>query len=243
MFSIALLVLSLCWLWLWRFRQAWPRSSLMATVLLGALFMATAGGFLPRVLLNALQQPYRVMPLIEGAPSTVFVLLTGGSVPVPGTEQTLPTVLSYSRLVKTVQLYQACSAHQSTCTILVSGGDPKRLGVSEADTYQSQLLALGVPAKNVKCESTSDNTYQEAQHVKLWLASHPYDQVVLVTSAFHMQRSVQNFQRIHLSVIPVASDYLAVPPRGFAVGYNLMLMDIAVHEYVGMIALFLSDHV
>lgn len=243
MFSVALLVLSLSCVWLWWFRQKWPRSAIMATMLLGVLFIATAGGFLPRFLLNTLQDNYRVAAPIKAAPSTVFVLLTGGAVKVPGTEQTLPTMLSYSRLVKTVQLYRACLVRQSTCTILVSGGDPKSLGASEAHTYQSPLLALGVPAKDVKCESTSDNTYEEAQHVKLWLTSHPYDQVVLITSAFHMQRSVQNFQRVQIPVIPAAADYLAVSPRGFSVGYNLLLMDIVVHEYVGIVALSLYGHV
>lgn len=243
MFSAVLFVLSLCCVWLWRFRQKWPRRTLAAIAILGVLFMATAGGFLPRFLLDALQQHYCVAAPIQAAPSTVFVLLTGGAVKVPGTEQTLPTMLSYSRLVKTVQLYRACLARQSTCTILVSGGDPKALGVSEAQTYQSQLLALGVPANDVKCESTSDNTYEEAQHVKLWLTGHPYDQIVLITSAFHMQRSVQNFQRVHIPVIPAAADYLTVSSRGFAVGYNLLLMDIAIHEYVGIVALSLYGHV
>lgn len=243
MFSLALLLLGLCCVGLWRFRQKWPRLTLIASAMFGVLFIATVVGFLPRFLLNALQHDYRVATPVKASGSSLLVLLTGGEVKVPDTEQALPTILSYSRLVKTVQLYRACQVRQSTCTILISGGDPKRLGMSEAKTYEAVLLTLGVPATDIECEATSDNTYEEAQHVKLWLTTHPYDQVILITSAFHMQRSLRNFQRVHILVLPAAADYLAVPLRGFAVGYNLMLMDIAIHEYVGIVALSLYGNV
>lgn len=99
------------------------------------------------------------------------------------------------------------------------------------------LIALGASPDFVKTEETSRNTYENALHV---VEQFGPENAILVTSAYHMPRSVWVFQQRGLQVRPAPTDY-----KADADGYNLWsffptmgsLNDSykALHEYVGIV--------
>lgn len=206
---------------------AWRLSALLLI-----LCLLLGSGVLAWLLLTPLQADYQQAPKIDWRKPSVIVLLTGGQVLIPESQHIVPGILAFARIVKTLELYTACQKAQAVCRIVVSGGDPRAIGRSEAASYREVLLAMGVPDTAIQCENRSDNTFQEAQDVGRFLS--PTEQVLLVTSAFHLRRALLHFQTAHIDAIPIASDYLGVKFSVIPRAYNFTLADVAAHEYLGV---------
>jgi hypothetical protein len=55
-----------------------------------------------------------------------------------------PAVLAYSRIVEAVRLYFLAKKNDCPCSIVISGGDAPRTGVTEAEDYRAEMLDLGL---------------------------------------------------------------------------------------------------
>ena len=73
----------------------------------------------------------------------------------------------------------------------------------------SLLELFGVPTEALWLESESRNTYENALYSAEILEEQGIEEIVLVTSAFHMPRSVAIFERQGFTVIPAPSDFTA----------------------------------
>ncbi|MBV1701544.1 MAG: YdcF family protein [Hyphomicrobiales bacterium] len=131
--------------------------------------------------------------------------------------------------------------------LVFSGGSGHLLGAryTEADAAKSLWLSLGVPASQMRFEDRSRNTFENARFTKALL--HPVTGRVwlLVTSAYHMPRAVGIFRKAGFDVVPVPTAYRTKPwPKWLAPDFeasrNLQTLDIAVHEWLGLIAYRLS---
>ncbi|MGB6067617.1 MAG: ElyC/SanA/YdcF family protein [Desulfomonilaceae bacterium] len=99
------------------------------------------------------------------------------------------------------------------------------------------LLAqeIGVPKNAIVVENQSRDTEDEARFLKPILEK---DRFALVTSAYHMRRSVLHFKRMGLDPIPAPADFLT---KDFQEGFGglipspdaLAMSQTAIHEYVG----------
>jgi len=58
--------------------------------------------------------------------------------------------------------------------------------------------------------------------------------VVLVTSGFHMRRSVLYFSHFGVHAQAVRSDYVGARLNPLPLAANFMALDIALHEYAGL---------
>jgi uncharacterized SAM-binding protein YcdF (DUF218 family) len=70
------------------------------------------------------------------------------------------------------------------------------------------LKTLGVPDSAILQDPTSLNTYQNAVNVRQIIKERGIGRVLLVTSAMHMPRSLQIFQRQGIKAIPAPTDFL-----------------------------------
>jgi uncharacterized SAM-binding protein YcdF (DUF218 family) len=96
--------------------------------------------------------------------------------------------------------------------ILISSGNGGliRDNFAEADWVQTQLKQLNVPDSCVLIENRSRNTIENAAFSKIILdKNHLQPPYVLVTSAFHMRRSLNIFKKTKLDVIPYPCNYIA----------------------------------
>lgn len=127
-----------------------------------------------------------------------------------------------SRLSCAVQLWRQGKIKK----ILLSGGDGSIL---KPQSDESQLAAqlcstMGVPDSIVIRDSLSRNTYENALYSKQIVDQYnPDTKSVLITSAFHLKRSLACFQKVGLDVLPIASDFKAQKMYWYAPGTYLSI--------------------
>jgi uncharacterized SAM-binding protein YcdF (DUF218 family) len=128
--------------------------------------------------------------------------------------------------------------------IVYAGGSPglfQSHGASEADYAVLAFQNLGVAHERLLAEGQSRNTQENAEFSKAVAVPKSTERWLLITSAYHMPRSIGLFRKVGFRVeaYPVdwqtrgSSDRFALPSR-FLVG--LILMDIASHEWIGLVA-------
>jgi uncharacterized SAM-binding protein YcdF (DUF218 family) len=205
------------------------------TLLLALVLLFGIGcGPIPSYLLGNLQSGYSAAVAIREAPRSAIILLGNGTEQVassPASVEIAP--LAYGRVIKTLELYQACKRNGGGCTIVVTGGDPQHHGASEAAVYSARLRLLGVDSADILAEGRSLNTWQNAQYTAELLKAHPVEQLFLVSSGIHLRRSLLYFGHFGLHGQPVRADYVSAMLSVTPQSYNFLVTDLAIHEYVG----------
>ncbi len=107
------------------------------------------------------------------------------------------------RLLATVRLY-----HMLHVPVVLSGGQVYEDSGPEAEIARRILMDMGVPEKDILVENKSLNTRQNAVFTRPILRDNGIEHPILVTSAFHMDRSVLNFQKEGIEVVPYPTDYM-----------------------------------
>ncbi len=96
---------------------------------------------------------------------------------------------------------------------ILSGG-PLSTGLpTEAAFLQSQLLAWGIEPERLLLDPVSKNTRENAVETAKLVHEHQFASVLVVTSAFHMERAAGCFRAIGLAVDTLPVDYRMRDPR------------------------------
>lgn len=134
--------------------------------------------------------------------------------------------------------------------LLFTGGTAQILGrgPSEADLIAPMFEILGLEGRQILYEKRSRNTYENALFSKDLVKPAPGERWILVTSAFHMPRSVAVFESAGWPVIPAPSDFktdgaLIVFPRDFDVLASMRESEIALKEIIGFGAYLASGKI
>ncbi|MFD1906166.1 YdcF family protein [Paenibacillus rhizoplanae] len=98
-----------------------------------------------------------------------------------------------NRLLAAARLYR-----ETGLPIIFSGGQVFADSGNEADIARRQLIGLGIPAEDILPESRSLNTEQNAVNTAKLMQEHGLSRPVLVTSGFHMPRSMVQFEHAGL---------------------------------------------
>jgi uncharacterized SAM-binding protein YcdF (DUF218 family) len=108
---------------------------------------------------------------------------------------------------------------------------------SEAMAAGRLFASLGLPPERFIPEGASRNTWENARETsRLGI-----ERAVLVTSAYHMRRSVYWFERNGITVIPAPTDYKTARGRKYDLLSFLPSMGslknthLAFHEHIGML--------
>jgi uncharacterized SAM-binding protein YcdF (DUF218 family) len=142
---------------------------------------------------------------------------------------------SADRFIQALKLYTTGKVSH----ILVTGGNGTLLdrGFKEADWVHKELKAFKVPDSCILIEDKSRNTLENAAFTKVILARSglkpPY---VLVTSGFHMRRSLAIFGKQHIPVVPFSCNFIGrvgnitvadlVPDGGTLLGWNIYIKEL-----------------
>lgn len=133
--------------------------------------------------------------------------------------------------------------------ILISGGNSsifKGQKFQEADYVSTRLKLFNIPDSVILVENQSKNTLENASLTKKLLEERnlepPY---LLVTSAFHMRRSLYTFKSAGLEVLPYPCDYKAgIGKFSFEdflpSAYPLQTWNLYIKEVVGFIVYYLK---
>jgi uncharacterized SAM-binding protein YcdF (DUF218 family) len=178
--------------------------------------------------------PFRSTSPLNSADS--IVVLTGGAVDLTWLGiSPEPSKTSLSRLVYGITLYK----QNRGVNIVISGGggDPEKKNILEADALKDVAVALGVSAKDILIERGSINTLESVKALKKLVGE---KKIILVTSAYHMQRSAATFRKMGMNVVPAPTDYISEQKKVslyslIPTSQHLLTSSIAFYEYIGFI--------
>ncbi|BAU91904.1 hypothetical protein MPPM_3299 [Methylorubrum populi] len=126
-------------------------------------------------------------------------------------------------------------------------GSTRDDAVSEAEIVSRYADTLGVPRNRLILEQQSRNTHENAVFSARMVQPKPGERWLLVTSAWHMPRSMACFRKAGFDVTAYPVDYRTNWPRdayrlaSFA-STGLGELDIGVKEWIGMIAYRLTGY-
>ena len=149
----------------------------------------------------------------EPAGRTAIVVMGSGSYTIrdwDGTEYSSTDAFAASRVLEAVRVYRLVRADW----VITSGGkvEPDQRAVSTGQAMRELLLQLGVPAERVLTETTSRNTHEESVAIAAMLPKMNVERVVIVTSDFHMRRTLGTFRAAGIHAVPaIARD--PFPPQ------------------------------
>lgn len=157
---------------------------------------------------------------------------------------------SCDRIFQTLQLYKQGYVNK----ILISGGSGsiKRPEEIESIFVKEYLVSIGINSNDILIESSSKNTYENAKFTKDVLIKNGYslnDTYLLVTSGYHMRRSIKCFEKQGIKTFAFAADgrsgeakiypdELLVPKTGV-----YQMWDNIIHEWIGYISYWITSKI
>lgn len=227
-------IVSLGFIWL-----RWVRPAFAALTLALLILFLTLYTTLGSVLLQTLEARF---PRQETDPADVACMIVLGGAfetEVTTTRGGIELNQAADRFVEALRL----AIRHPDAKILVSGGDGSLSGAFEGDAAASirYFEAFGIARDRLIAETTSRNTDENAQNSRELLATSGLGPCLLVTSAFHMPRSVGLFRKAGVDATPWPVDYRTAGNVSFALDFtqpslNAQQMSTAVREWVGLAA-------
>ena len=162
-----------------------------------------------------------------------IVLLIGG---VKKGDLPISSKLGESSLFRTVKAVEIYFQAEHKPTIIISGSDPISSSSRPAEEIAKFIQSFNVSKENILLEEKSKNSYQSAKEIKKIIGDESF---ILITSAYHLPRSVYIFRKMGLDPIPVPADFKAEENYNildfFPDPGNLKKCDLAFHEYFGLL--------
>jgi uncharacterized SAM-binding protein YcdF (DUF218 family) len=144
---------------------------------------------------------------------------------------------SADRFIQAIKLIET----KKIAHLLITGGNGNLFpgGFREAGWAKTQLSQFNIPDSAVLIENNSKNTFENARFSKALLQkTHLPPPYLLVTSAFHMRRSLMLFKHAGITVIPYPCNYLVGNDRIKITDFlptsdALFIWEIYIKEVVG----------
>jgi uncharacterized SAM-binding protein YcdF (DUF218 family) len=217
-------------------------ASLGRKLVIAAVLLLIICGLSPlgNLLLYPLEQRFPPWEAGSGAPPDGIIVL-GASIEADlSAAHGTPVVRSSpDRLIAAAAL-----AHRyPKARVVFSGGSAKLISndAREADFAGTIFESLGIDKSRLIMERASRNTQENAEFSKALLAPKQGERWLLVTSAFHMPRSVGLFRKAGFAVEPYPVDW-RVGKRADVLSFTNAALDglgrteMAVREWMGLIA-------
>ncbi|MGV8954553.1 MAG: YdcF family protein, partial [Cypionkella sp.] len=140
------------------------------------------------------------------------------------------------RLMETLRLAEL----YPQARLVLSGGSGALEGEVEAEAAIAAkfFVAMGIAPNRLVLEDQSRNTAENAQGTAALLGD-VSGVTMLVTSAFHMPRSVGLFRKVGMAVVPWPVDYRSTGTEGVGIDLvnpvlNLTTTGVALREWIGL---------
>jgi uncharacterized SAM-binding protein YcdF (DUF218 family) len=209
------------------------RKLVVASIVLLALC-----GFAPvsNLVLYPLESRFAPWDASRGAPDGIVVL--GGPIdPEMSAAHGVPIVRNGAdRMFAAAEL----ARRYPNARVVFTGGSANLVfgDAREADYAATLLENLGIAKERLIVERASRNTYENAAFTKALVAPKPGERWLLVTSAYHMPRSVGIFRKAEFAVEPYPVDWRVGNPFSFNTmsADALFRTDLAIREWIGLVA-------
>ncbi len=236
---VVLSALALVLLWFERHRSA--GTLLFVAVSIGALGgYSTLGVLMIRPLEDRFPPPARPPQQVDA----IIVLGGGFDGKVSRTRNEAELRASGDRFVEAIAL----AMRYPEAKVVISGGFGSLFQEGDTDAVIAKDFypRFGIGPDRLLLEGESRNTAENAAFVKGLLK--PGGTVLLVTSAFHMPRSVGLFRKAGVEVVPWPVDYRSTGEEGVGLDFdnpveNLFTTSTAIREWLGLVAYKLTGQI
>ncbi|MDQ6994077.1 MAG: YdcF family protein [Mariprofundaceae bacterium] len=217
------------------FKRIWGKATLCLALL---LFWGLSTEPVRDMLIKPLEFQYPTFHAHHLDKKRTVIVLLGGGVYENAPEYAGQDYLHSFAIMRT--LYAAQLAKQTGLDVYATGGKPLNPDQdAEGDVMKKFLLQQGLHSQHVFSEYLANNTWQNAVLIQMMLKHKGISTVVLVTSAWHMPRSVACFKAQGLNVISAPTDYLTkMSPydiRSYLPSAHAFYdSNRALHEYLGL---------
>jgi uncharacterized SAM-binding protein YcdF (DUF218 family) len=135
--------------------------------------------------------------------------------------------------------------------VLYTSGSNSMTGASSTEALQARkfMSQMGIAPERVTIEDKSRNTDENARFTAAIVHPEPSQRWIVVTSAFHMPRAMGLFEKagFHPIAYPVAFRTRGQWPDDLRLSFepvrNLRIFEIAVHEWIGLAAYWMSGRI
>lgn len=211
----------------------------LAALLLFLTLFTSAGAVILQVLENRIARPATLpanlscIIILGGAFENEVIAKRGG----------IELNQAADRFVEGLKLAQA----HPGARILVSGGDGSFSGQYDGDAQTSETFfsTFGIAPDRLIREDRSRTTFENAANTRQLLEANGLSNCALITSAFHMPRSIGLFRKLGIDVTPWPVDYrtsgdATLAPDFSQPSLNAQLTTTAMREWTGLLAYFIS---
>ena len=198
--------------------------------------LALGIGPVSNLLLNPLEERFR--PFVEDGRPIAGAIILGGATDPDVTIRRGQLALNEAgeRITAMVEL----ARRYPEARIVFTGGSGELVGVASEAVAIEQTIGRLAPGLRVTYERASRNTVENAEMTRAQVLPQPNERWLLVTSAWHMPRSIGIFRKAgwNVTAYPVdfrttgtTADYRPFP----SLSQGLRRSDIAVKEWVGLL--------
>jgi uncharacterized SAM-binding protein YcdF (DUF218 family) len=203
--------LSVIWLLLgswviWRvWRKTWRELALPGLAWLLLTVMSCTP--MASLLMAALEKKYPPVDMAALPVADAIVCLGGGAEP----SLVEPTGLHLKSGADRLSTALFLLAQAKAPILVLGGGGYEEAGVmhSEADQVVEGLKKAGINTAAMRSLGVCADTHDEAHKMAEWMKEKDWKRVLLVTSAYHMPRSVGTFEKAGVSVLAVPCNYVS----------------------------------
>lgn len=237
------LILFLCVLMIAAFYSGWKilavGSALIACLLIILCGFTTLGA----VMLNPLEERFKRPQKYPDSIAGIIVLGGYMSGEINAVRGGIELNSAGDRIIETMRL----SKIYPQAKIVVTGGEGTYFSQSkpDADSTRELFKIFNINDRNVVYEAQSRNTIENAQMTRDLIQPKSGQRWLLVTSAFHMPRSVGVFRKEGFDIIAWPVDYKTVPNTKLRLYFQnaneaFTRTSTALHEWFGLVIYWLN---
>jgi uncharacterized SAM-binding protein YcdF (DUF218 family) len=132
--------------------------------------------------------------------------------------------------------------------VVFTGGEGEMFGTGPSEGERAGVFfdSLGLPREALTLESRSQNTYENALFTRDLPGIDTHQRWLLVTSAWHMPRSLAVFQKAGWNVTPYPVDFRTggrTPLTAYSMREGADHWETALHEYLGLVSYKLAGRI
>ncbi|MBR1363442.1 YdcF family protein [Bradyrhizobium ottawaense] len=221
-----------------------PYSRFGNRLVLGAFGALVICGMLPigAAMLMPLENRFPVWIPTQEAPTGIVVL--GGGIDEYLSEERGETTpdRGFTRIIAAAKL----ARRYPNARIIYTGGSSNLTGkdIREADYAAQAFEDLGISKSRIEIERDARNTAENAVRAKAIASPKQRERWLLVTSAYHMPRSVELFRKTAFVVEPVPTDWQTGPTTFWRLDplRRLGQLKTASREWIGLAVLWVTGN-
>ena len=227
-----------------RRRPLWARG---CTACAAALLLLIGCERLPDTLLAGLEAQYAEMAPDADLRGYAGIVVLGGAMESGRVSQNHTQPLLNSSAERMTMAY-ALWRRNPQLRLVFTGGEGELFGSGPSEAERARLFfeSMGVPPAALTLEARSHTTYENAVLTRALPGLDADQHWLLMTSAFHMPRSMACFQKAGWNVTPYPVDYRtggSTPWTNYSLSGGAERWELVLHEYLGIAAYRISGRI